>query len=97
MKIQFIIVGWHFAHKEWNENLKELNDANDNINVLLSLQQIINATFEIISTYIFNHISLTEIEFIFYNKINGFYLMLGIMRWFFNHIRHSLTLPVFLL
>ena len=36
MKIQFIIVGWHFAHKEWNENLKELNDANDNINVFWS-------------------------------------------------------------
>ena len=39
MKIQFIIVGWHFAHKEWNENLKELNDANDNINVFWSCHQ----------------------------------------------------------
>ena len=39
MKIQFIVVGWHFAHKEFNEDLKEIYDTNDNINVFWSCHQ----------------------------------------------------------
>ena len=36
MKIQFIIVGWHYHQLEFYEGLKELNDNNENINVFWS-------------------------------------------------------------
>ena len=36
MKVQFIIVGWHYHQTEFYEGLKELNDNNENINVFWS-------------------------------------------------------------
>ena len=36
MKIQFIIVGWHYHQIEFYEGLKELNNNNENINVFWS-------------------------------------------------------------
>ena len=35
-KIQFIVVGWHYNQSEFYNGLKELNDANENINVFWS-------------------------------------------------------------
>ena len=36
MKIQFIVVGWHYHQMEFYEGLKELNETNDDINVFWS-------------------------------------------------------------
>ena len=36
MKIQFIVVGWHYHQQEFYEGLKELNDNNEQINVFWS-------------------------------------------------------------
>ena len=36
MKIQFIVVGWHYHQHEFYEGLKELNDNNEKINVFFS-------------------------------------------------------------
>ena len=39
MKIQFIIVGWHYNQKEYYEGLKYLNDNNDLIDVFWCCHQ----------------------------------------------------------
>ncbi len=36
MKIQFIVVGWHYHQQEFYEGLKELNDNNESISVFWS-------------------------------------------------------------
>ena len=36
MKVQFIIVGWHYNQNEFYEGLKELTEINDDIKVFFS-------------------------------------------------------------